>query len=161
MDDIALIKFDRPLLQKNMFQNSSKRAIFPICLPDSSYNEIDKISMDLELKTVNDHFIFLQGFVTGLGLERQDTCRTNGKGPEIYSTCAFGSIYKEKKRRTNEETTKIDRHKNRNNQWICLSGSPKISLDPQCKAFNYLHNREVVHCTLLDLSLVLQEYPLV
>jgi len=125
LNDIALIRFDRPLLQKNMFQNSSTRAIFPICLPDSSYNETDKIS-----------------FVTGLGLERQDTCRTNGKGPEIYSTCAFGSIYKERERKTNEEITKIDRHKNRNNQWICLSGSPRISLDPQCKAFNYLHNRE-------------------
>ena len=142
MDDIALIKFDRPLLQNQMFQNSSTRAIFPICLPDSSYNEINKISMDQKIRQAY-HSILPQGFVTGLGLERQDTCRTNGKGPEIYSTCAFGSIYTEKDRKTKEEITKIERHKNRNNQWICLSGNPRISLDPQCKAFNYLHNKEV------------------
>ena len=31
------------------------------------------------------------GFVTGFGLEFQNTCRTNGMGPEIYSHCAKGS----------------------------------------------------------------------
>ena len=46
MDDIALLRFDRSLPQEKMSQNSTESAIFPICLPDSSYNEINKRSMD-------------------------------------------------------------------------------------------------------------------
>ena len=84
--------------------------------------------------------------MTGFGLETQDTCRTNGKGPEIYSTCAPGSIMKHK-----GKTTKI-KHYNEtirgNKEWMpglygCKGGNAPTKLDPACYGFNY-HNKEKV-----------------
>jgi len=116
LDDIALLRFDRPIYQKNMFQNSSTHAIFPICLPDSSYDEIDKTS-----------------YVTGWGLEREDTCRTNGKGPEIYSRCAFGSVWTDP--RTNAK--KVEHHKTDKKESKCKTSGGAISvLDDHCAEFN-------------------------
>jgi len=115
LNDIALIRFDHPLLQKDMEQDSETRAIFPICLPDSSYDEINKLS-----------------FVTGWGLEQQKTCRTNGKGPEIYSRCAFGSVWTDK-----SGAKKSQSHTLENGRWNCKSGNARISSDSPCKAFNY------------------------
>ena len=63
LDDIALIRFDSPLLQKDMNQNSTEMAVFPICLPDSSYNEINKISMYYKpqenIDSLSDHMDYL------------------------------------------------------------------------------------------------------
>eukprot|EP00091_Calanus_sinicus_P007461 TRINITY_DN18509_c0_g1_i1.p2 TRINITY_DN18509_c0_g1~~TRINITY_DN18509_c0_g1_i1.p2 ORF type:complete len:100 (-),score=16.01 TRINITY_DN18509_c0_g1_i1:71-370(-) len=92
-NDLALLKFDRTFYQKDWgWDTTDKNAIYPICLPDSSYDEVGKIS-----------------FVTGFGLETQDTCRTNGKGPGIYSTCAPGSTYVHKGK-TNKKKKKKPRH---------------------------------------------------
>jgi len=123
-DNLALIKFDRRLKPKDWKWNSGNMdAIYPICLPDISYNEIDKTS-----------------FVTGWGLESQDACRTNGKGPEIYSTCAFGSFYrfkgKERKMTFGKSNvvplTKTEGSTNR----PCMKGDVLV-LDSACRDFNH------------------------
>ena len=43
-NDVALLKFDRPIYQKDWNWKSRTNAIYPICLPDKSYREIGKIS---------------------------------------------------------------------------------------------------------------------
>jgi len=116
LGDLALIKFDRSLKQKDWKWDSANRdQIYPICLPDFSYDEIKKKS-----------------FVTGWGAVSQDTCRTNGKGPEIYSTCAFGSFYTNSHGKTLNITKKTDGHKSKR---PCLSGPVKV-LDEECRDFN-------------------------
>ena len=52
-----------------------KIKINPVCLPESSFPDEDKV-----------------GFVIGMGLNFQKTCRTNGGGPEIYKACAPGML---------------------------------------------------------------------
>jgi len=115
LNDLALLELDRALKEKDMNQDGSLNTIFPICLPDNSYNEINKIS-----------------FVTGWGLEYQSTCRTNGKGPEIYTTCAYGSVYTDKKNRT-----KKDIHQHSSGRWNCVAANAKTSLDAECHGFNH------------------------
>ena len=74
--------------------------------------------------------------MTGWGREGQNTCRTNGKGPEIYSRCAFGSVW------TDGDAKKIEHHKT-DNRFSCKSGSTKSTLDVQCRAFNEYYSHEV------------------
>ena len=49
--------------------------INPVCLPESSFPDEDQ-----------------EGFVAHLGLQFQNTCRTNGGGPEMYKQCASGKL---------------------------------------------------------------------
>ena len=58
-----------------MMSTNKKTKINPVCLPESSFPDEDQV-----------------GFVTGLGLKYQQTCRTNGGGPEMYKRCAPGKI---------------------------------------------------------------------
>ena len=81
------------------------------------------------------------GFVTGFGLETQDTCRTNGRGPEIYTTCAPGSIIEHK-----GKTEKIRHYKENwygQKVWApgCISGYAPTKLYAPCYGFNYLYVR--------------------
>ena len=71
-DDIALLKF-KPFDHSTWGDKEEKPKINPICLPDNSFPDEDQV-----------------GFVVGLGLRYQPTCRTNGGGPEIYKGCAPG-----------------------------------------------------------------------
>ena len=69
--------------------------------------------------------IFIQGFVTGWGTMFERTCRTNKKGPEIYSTCAYGFSYMFKGKLKN------------NTRERCLSGDVKVVRDDYpCYGFN-------------------------
>ena len=52
---------------------NKKTKINPVCLPESSFPDENQV-----------------GFVIGLGLMFQQTCRTNGGGPEMYKQCAPG-----------------------------------------------------------------------
>ena len=48
-----------------------------------------QISLSLQQSTIQiDLFV---GFVVGWGTEVEKSCRTNGRGPEVYSKCAYGS----------------------------------------------------------------------
>ena len=106
-DDVALVKFDRPLKKNEWnWDSSTKNAIYPICLPDIEYTPVGKYSRYhgtiffdkiKYFSTVcqQKHLIRnFAGFVTGFGLELQDTCRTNSKGPGIYLQCAPGTYYR-------------------------------------------------------------------
>ena len=69
--------------------------------------------------------IFIQGFVAGWGTMLERTCRTNKKGPEIYSTCAYGFSYMFKGKLKN------------NTRERCLSGDVKVVRDDYpCYGFN-------------------------
>ena len=70
-EDIALVKF-KPFNHSTWGKKDNK--INPVCLPESIPDE-DQV-----------------GFVIGLGLKYQDTCRTNGGGPEMYKQCAPGKL---------------------------------------------------------------------
>ena len=65
LNDIALVRMDRPIKQEEwgLSNRLSNSTICPICLPDKSYDEMNKI-----------------GFVTGFGLMFQQSCHTNGAG---------------------------------------------------------------------------------
>ena len=74
-DDIALVKF-KPFDHSRWGKKDKedqRTKINPVCLPESSFPDEDQV-----------------GFVVGLGLRYQPTCRTNGGGPEIYKGCAAG-----------------------------------------------------------------------
>ena len=73
------------------------------------------------------------GFVTGWGQVRQDTCRTNGKGPEIYTKCAAGSIFEYKGKTKKEVHLTVS---NGRNDWNCIGGATVAKLDPPCYGFN-------------------------
>ena len=138
---MALLKFDRTFHQKDWnWDTKYYDAIYPICLPGSSYDEVGKISKHLLFVCLFFSYFSSSGFVTGFGLETQDTCRTNGKGPEIYSTCASGSIMKHK--------GKIEKIKHYNEtitgkkEWVpglygCISGNAPTKLDAPCYGYNY------------------------
>jgi len=79
MHDVALLKFDEPLLKK-AWNKGKNNAISPICLPEMSDNEIDKTS-----------------YVTGWGLTVIDGCLTNEQGPVKYTKCAHSAKYHDKK----------------------------------------------------------------
>ena len=103
-DDIALIKINEPFDYSTWGQkNNSKDQINPVCLPGSSFQDEG-----------ND------GFVIGLGLQYQKTCRTNGGGPERYKQCAPGVDFEGK-------------HK----QAACLTGSTPMEKDEHCYGFYY------------------------
>ena len=87
--------------------------------------------------------------MTGFGLWLQDTCRTNGKGPEIYATCAPGSIIGNRRVRHYKETirgTKEWIHNYGFSYGACKSGSAPTKLDPPCHGYNIQnkHNEEVL-----------------
>ena len=71
--DIALMKFDKPFDSSTWGTDRNKHGPNPVCLPSSSFKDEGS-----------------EGFVLGLGLEYQKTCRTNGGGPERYKQCAPG-----------------------------------------------------------------------
>ena len=72
---------------------------------------------------------FSPGFVASWG---QSTCKTNGKGPEIYSRCASGTVYTKRGTNDSEEYSTN-----------CIFGHPKIHSDVECRSFNYRRNEEV------------------
>ena len=74
-DDIALVKFKPFDYSKWGKKDEDDKGIKinPVCLPESSFPDEDQV-----------------GFVIGLGNMYQDTCRTNGGGPEMYRQCAPG-----------------------------------------------------------------------
>ena len=78
------------------------------------------------------------------GLESEPRCLTNGKGPEIYSKCAIGSVYTEIDRRTKKETLRTVRHKSRfGDSTICIHGYHNGNIDAACRAFSINYAREV------------------
>ena len=75
-DDIALLKF-KPFDHSSWGRKDTedkRTKINPVCLPESSFPDEDQV-----------------GFVIGMGLHLQATCRTNGGGPEMYKQCAPGT----------------------------------------------------------------------
>ena len=141
---MALLKFDRPLFQKDWNWNTTnKNAIYPICLPDDSYDEIGKIGRHLNIISSILHLKFVPGFVTGYGLESQNTCRTNGKGPKIYSTCAPGSIFSEKGKNETERHYKEDSDGRKVWEPGCITSTTPSKLDSPCVGFNHHYKKQV------------------
>ena len=71
--------------------------------------------------------------MTGWGQVSQETCRTNGKGPEIYTKCAAGSFY--------EHRGKIKKIKhltesNGRQTWNCMSGFSLYTISNDIKELN-------------------------
>ena len=84
-----------------------------------------------------DYFPFSLGFVTGFGVERQQSCYTDQKGPEIYSKCANGAKSQLCDETYGCETIDLS-HKSPDGD-SCVNSPehpPPIFLDPVCEEFN-------------------------
>ena len=84
-NDIALIKFDL-LEEKDM----EKYKISPICLSSSIKDDKGKGDNSLSKQIIDQ---LLAGYSVGLGMEKQQTCLTNGNGPDIYQQCGKKTMY--------------------------------------------------------------------
>ena len=81
------------------------------------------------------------GFVVGWGTEIQKTCRTNGKGPEVYTKCAKGVMLPNGDAKLQE---------NRG----CRTANFPVSKHGLCEKFFHKHTRPVSDFKLLNIFLL-------